>query len=138
MSATTGRRPSEKTSLLPSRGEEAPPYEERSMEETAKSMLLDPNHLTSFDECRKVSAQSQTSQMPRRPGVLSLFASPQTTVSTSFIEEVVSVKERVVSGKKWEGLTKVLLLSVLAAELGSSTQFGFNTGVINNPKDVSL
>lgn len=37
---------------------------------------------------------------------------------------------------KWEGLTGVLILSVTAAVIGSSTQFGFNTGVINNPKQV--
>ena len=36
-----------------------------------------------------------------------------------------------------KGLTPVLLLSVMAAVLGSSTQFGYNTGVINNPKEVS-
>ncbi len=38
---------------------------------------------------------------------------------------------------KWEGLTFVLILSVAAAVVGSSTQFGFNTGVINSPKKVS-
>ncbi len=38
---------------------------------------------------------------------------------------------------KLEGLTLVLLLAVTSAVFGSSTQFGFNTGVINNPKEVS-
>jgi len=32
---------------------------------------------------------------------------------------------------KFEGLTLVLLLAVMSAVFGSSTQFGFNTGVIN-------
>ena len=30
----------------------------------------------------------------------------------------------------------MLLLAVTAAVLGSSTQFGYNSGVINNPKEV--
>ena len=38
---------------------------------------------------------------------------------------------------KMDGLTFVLLMAVMSAVFGSSTQFGFNTGVINNPKDVS-
>ena len=37
---------------------------------------------------------------------------------------------------KFEGLTLVLMLAVMSAVFGSSTQFGFNTGVINNPKEV--
>lgn len=61
----------------------------------------------------------------------------QAAVSTSYLEEVVDKGKKMVSGGKWEGLTKVLVLSVMAGVLGSSTQFGFNTGVINNPKEVS-
>lgn len=34
-------------------------------------------------------------------------------------------------------LTWLLVLSVAAAVAGSSTQFGYNTGVINSPKQVS-
>ena len=50
------RATSESSSLLLSRGEEPPPYEQRSVEETAKSKLVDPTNLTSFDETgRKVS-----------------------------------------------------------------------------------
>ena len=37
---------------------------------------------------------------------------------------------------KWRGVTCVLVLTVLVAIIGSCTQFGYNTGVINNPKGV--
>ena len=33
-------------------------------------------------------------------------------------------------------MTGILVLSVSAAVIGSSTQFGYNTGVINSPKQV--
>ena len=35
-----------------------------------------------------------------------------------------------------ERVTPILALSVAAAVVGSSTQFGFNSGVINSPKQV--
>ena len=38
---------------------------------------------------------------------------------------------------KWRGVTCVLVLTVLVAIIGSCTQFGYNTGVVNNPKGVS-
>ena len=41
-------------------------------------------------------------------------------------------------GKGRGGLTGLLVLSVSAAVIGSSTQFGYNTGVINNPKQVCV
>ena len=40
--------------------------------------------------------------------------------------------------KKVDGLTFFLVLSVSAAVIGSSTQFGYNTGVVNNPKEVGV
>ena len=36
-----------------------------------------------------------------------------------------------------KGLTTVLVLSVASAVVGGSTQFGYNSGVINSPKNVS-
>lgn len=36
-----------------------------------------------------------------------------------------------------KGLTTVLVLSVASAVIGGSTQFGYNSGVINSPKNVS-
>ena len=36
-----------------------------------------------------------------------------------------------------KGLTAVLVFSVASAVLGGSTQFGYNSGVINSPKTVS-
>ena len=38
---------------------------------------------------------------------------------------------------KWNGVTCVLILTVLVSIIGSCTQFGYNTGVVNNPKGVS-
>ena len=35
-------------------------------------------------------------------------------------------------------VTTVLLLSVLAAVIGSSSQFGYNLGVVNNSEEVCL
>ncbi len=49
-----GRGTSERSSLLLSYSKEQPTLEERSMEETAKSRLIDPCYLTSFDETGKV------------------------------------------------------------------------------------
>ena len=36
-----------------------------------------------------------------------------------------------------KGLTAVLVFSVASAVIGGSTQFGYNSGVINSPKNVS-
>ncbi len=52
---------------------------------------------------------------------------------TSFLQGVIPSNK---PKSKWEGLTFALVFSVAAAVVGSSTQFGFNTGVINSPKKV--
>ena len=43
-----------------------------------------------------------------------------------------------VAARRGPGMTGILVLSVAAAVIGSSTQFGYNTGVINSPKQVDL
>ena len=41
-------------------------------------------------------------------------------------------------GNACQGMSGILVLSVSAAVIGSSTQFGYNTGVINSPKQVKI
>ena len=47
-------------------------------------------------------------------------------------------RRRAFTGTSLQLLTPTLVLSVLAAVVGSSTQFGYNTGVINSPKEVRI